>query len=92
MENLEGGNPVWFDHAFVYALDSNTIGISGENIKEWSEISCLKTEIPLKFEDKAVLFDLPENLRRFYQMDHKHHTVSISGNNILITISGDIVE
>ena len=39
-ELLKTGNPLSGQNAFAYALDSSTIGISGEEMPEWSDISC----------------------------------------------------
>ena len=36
--------------------------------------------------------EIPEKFWRFYKLDRKHRAVSINGNNLLITVSGDIVE
>jgi len=89
---LTTGNPLWDQNAFIYALDSSTIGISGKEIPEWKEISCFQERIPLKKERAKIELGIPESFMRFYNMEKKHRTVSINGNNILITISGDIVE
>jgi hypothetical protein len=89
---LKIGNPLWDRSAFVYALDSSTIGISGKEMPEWKEISCLLEEIPLKKEGDKIGLHIPEKFSRFYNMERKHRIVSLNGNNILITISGDIIE
>jgi hypothetical protein len=89
---LKTGNPLWDQSAFVYALDSSTIGISGEEMPEWKEISRFQKEIPLKKEREKIELLVPEEFLRFYNMERKHRVVSISGNAILVTVSGDIVE
>lgn len=89
---LKIGNPLWDQNAFIYALDSSTIGISGKEIPEWKEISCFHERIPLKKETEKIALGIPESFMRFYNMKKKHRIVSINGNNILITISGDIIE
>jgi hypothetical protein len=92
LQLLKIGNPLWDQSAFIYALDSTTIGISGKEMPEWKEISCLLEEIPLRKEGEKIELRIPETFSRFYNMERKHRVVSINGNNILITISGDIVE
>ncbi len=89
---LKVGNPLWDKDAFIYALDSSTIGVSGKEMQSWKKISCFQQMIPLKKEKGKVEICLPESFQRFYNMERKHRIVSLNGNNILITISGDIVE
>jgi len=91
-ELLRTSNPIWNEHAFVYALDSSTIGISGREIPEWEEISCFLEKIPIKKMDGKVVVQIPEKFWRFYNLERKHRVVSINGNNLLITVSGDIIE
>jgi hypothetical protein len=35
---------------------------------------------------------IPEKIKRFYEWEQKHRVVSINGNALLITISGNIIE
>jgi len=92
IELLHTSNPVWSEHAFVYALDNSTIGISGREMREWEETSCFLEKIPLKETNGKMVVEIPEKFWRFYNLDRKHRVVSINGNNLLITVSGDIVE
>lgn len=89
---LDVGNPTWLDSAFIYALDSSTIGISGHEMPEWGEISCFQEQISLERQDEKVRIEIPEKIKRFYDWDKKHRVVSVNGNNILITISGNLIE
>jgi len=91
-ELLHKDNPVWSEHAFVYALDNSTIGISGRETSEWKEISCFLEKIPIKETDGKMVLQIPERFWRFYNLERKHRVVSVNGNNLLITVSGDIVE
>jgi len=91
-ELLRRGNPLWSENAFVYALDSSTIGISGRKMPEWKETSCFSERTPIKETDGKISIQLPEKLWRFYNLERKHRTVTINGDNLLITVSGDIVE
>lgn len=92
VELLKTENPLWDQNAFIYALDSSTIGISGREIHEWKEVSCFLEKIPLKKEKDKIKLDIPDKFLRFYNIERKHRIVSLNGNNILITISGDIIE
>ena len=91
-ELLRTANPAWKEYAFVYALDSSTIGISGYQTPEWEETSCFLEKIPIKETNKKMILQIPDKFWRFYNLERKHRVVSINGNNILITVSGDIVE
>ena len=91
---LDTSNPVWQREAFVYALDHVNIGISGQESPEWNEISCFKSRIPIEKNSARACISLriPETFVTFYHLNEKHRTVSVNGNNILITVSGDIIE
>jgi hypothetical protein len=90
---LEIGNPTWNGQAFFYALDSSTIGVSGYEMVEWKEISCLIEDVPIaRNEEGKISFRIPEKFWRFYNLDRKHRVVSINGNNLLVTVAGDIIE
>ncbi len=89
---LELSNPVWTDQAFFYALDNTTIGISGSKIEEWKEISQFHEQIPLQKTGSKIILQIPETFWKFYHLDKKHRVVSINGNNLLVTVAGDIVE
>jgi hypothetical protein len=89
---LKTSNPLWDEYAFVYALDSSTIGISGREIPEWEEISCFLEKIPIQTAEGKMVLKIPEKFWRFYNMERKYRVVSINGNNILITISGNIID
>jgi hypothetical protein len=91
-ELLEAVNPAWNEYAYVYALDNSTIGISGKEMPEWEEISCFLEKIPIKKGENKISLKIPEKFWRFYNMERKHSVVSINGNNILITIAGNIIE
>jgi hypothetical protein len=92
MDLLRAGNPIWSESAFVYALDSSTIGISGEEMPEWEEISCFSKKIPIRKSAETAVLQLPEKIVRFYNMERRHRVVSVNGNTILVTVSGEIVE
>jgi len=91
-EVLERGNPEWRGRAFFYALDSSTIGVSGYELPEWKEIAIFVEDSPIMEREGKVILKIPEKLYRFYGLERKHRVVSKSGNNLLITISGEIIE
>lgn len=89
---LQIGNGNWLDYAFVYALDSTTIGIAGHEMPEWKEIACHTEKIPIKKQEEKIILQIPEKLSCFYNIKRRHRAASVNGNAVLITISGTIVE
>lgn len=89
---LEIHNPIWTNSAFMYALDSETIGVTGRRFRTWGDISRFMKEIPLRQDDEYIVFEFPEEFRSFYQLDRKHRVVSINANNVIINTSGNIIE
>jgi hypothetical protein len=88
---LQVDNQTWLDSAFVYALDSSTIGIAGHKILEWNENACFTEKPQIKNDKEKIILQIPEKFSRFYNLERKH-IVSVNGNTILITISGNIIE
>ena len=85
-------NGEWLDRAFVYALDSTTIGIAGYEIPEWKESAAFTEEIPVRREKKKMVLKIPEKFSRFYGIGKRHTAASVNGNAVLITISGNILK
>ena len=92
MELLKAVNPLWDRNAFAYALDSSTIGISGKEMPEWSEISCFQEKLTVRRVDGKLVLQIPETFKRFYGLERRHRVISVNGNNLLVTVSGEIVE
>ena len=91
-KKLERGNPLWGREATFYALDLFTIGVAGRNIEEWNQISVFSESVPLTHEGGMVSFKIPEKFYTFYQLHQKHSVLTINSNNLLITVSGDIID
>lgn len=93
---LKTANPsarsLWQKEAFIYALDNVTIGISGCEIPDWSEIACFNSRIPISRTDGKVSLRIPEKFVNFYNLEKKHRVVFLNGNNLLVTVSGEIIE
>jgi hypothetical protein len=64
-------NQMWLDCAFVYALDSATIGIAGHEMPEWNEIFCFIEKIPITKDKEKIILQIPEKFSRFYNIDRK---------------------
>jgi hypothetical protein len=88
---LQIENRKWLDCAFVYALDSTTIGIAGTEMPEWKETACFTETTPIKKDKENIVLQIPEKFNRFYNIAKKHKVVTVNGNAILITITGNII-
>jgi hypothetical protein len=88
---LQFENGEWQECAFVYALDSTTIGIAGREIQEWKEYACFTETTPIKKQGQTIVLQIPEKFVGFYSIEKKHKAVSVNGNIILITITGNII-
>ena len=62
---LHVGNPTWLDSAFIYALDSTTIGVSGHEMPEWAETN------PHKKRQRQTRFRNPRKLQKILQHRQK---------------------
>jgi hypothetical protein len=89
---LQFENEQWSDRAFVYALDSTTIGIAGSQMPEWKENACFKETIHIKKQAETIVLQIPEKFGSFYNIQRKHKTISVNGNTLLITISGNLIQ
>jgi len=49
-------------------------------------------EIPIRKDEEKIVLQIPEKFSRFYNIERKHKAVSVNGNNILVTISGNIID
>jgi AbrB family looped-hinge helix DNA binding protein len=85
-------NGDWQKRAYVYALDSTTIGITGSQIPEWKEFACFTDTTPIKLQGELIVLQIPEKFSNFYKIERKHKATSVGSNRILITISGNLIE
>lgn len=88
---LQFENGTWLGSAFVYALDCTTIGIAGREMPEWKETACFTETTPIKKDKENIVLQIPEKFNRFYNLERKHKAVTVNGNAILITITGNII-
>ncbi len=89
---LQFENGEWLDYAFIYALDSTTIGVAGCEIPRWKDSAAFTAEIQVKRQNGKIVLKIPEKFSRFYGIGRRHTATSVNGNAILISISGNIVE
>jgi hypothetical protein len=85
------GNPHWTNEAFLYALDNVTIGISNMPNVEWKKEACFTESVDLRRCGEKISLSLPERFSKFYHLNEKHKSVALNGNDILVTVSGDII-
>ena len=89
---LKVGNPTWQSAAYLYGLDSNTIGISGKVNKNWETFAPMKDRVKLESARRSLALELPQEFMRFYRIESRHVVKTINGNDILLTVSGNVVE
>lgn len=89
---LRTGNPSWSSTAYLYALDSNTIGVAGGPLRIWREIARFISKVPVRREGGRIRFTITQDFVRFYHLENRFFTKTINANNILIHIAGPIVE
>lgn len=85
-------NPHWKNDAFLYALDNVTVGISGGPNADWKDEAFFTERVNLERRREKISLNFPERFPKFYHLDEKHKTVALNGDNILVTVSGDIIE
>ena len=89
---LTFGNPRWQEDAFFYALDDSTIGVSGSRVEEWEEVAGFKSKASVRRHGEEIFLTIPESFVEFYNLDRKVYLTGITGNNLFITISGEIIK
>ena len=89
---LEKGSKVWGNSAIVYALDSETIGVSGGFNEDWERKASFRNRAPITREGDNLKISLPDNVKSFYKLDHRQIDVKIESSNIVIITSGKIIE
>lgn len=88
---LRRGNPMWLSTAYFYALDSETMGITGGEFDPWDRIARFKNVGLIEYREGQAIIELPDDLKGFYNLERKHFSVSLNANNILVTVTGKIV-
>jgi len=81
-------NDCWSDHAFLYALDRLTLGISANRERKWQESSLLETKVQLRRGEKTTVVELPENIYHFYHLNMNDYGISTFAkeDKILVTV------
>jgi hypothetical protein len=93
VEILEKGSKVWGNSAIDYALDSETIGVSGGFNEDWERKASFRNRALVTRDGDNLKIDLPDNVKSFYKLDNKQIDVRIESSNIVIIItSSKIVE
>jgi hypothetical protein len=78
----------WGHHAFLYALDRLTFGISADCERKWNESSLVEARVQLRRVEKTTFVELPENVYNFYLLNMTEYYVSASTkrDKILVTV------
>jgi len=76
--------------AFIYALNDESIGVSGEPVPEW-EANCLwREEAKVDRESTGLLVRLPEKVASFYQIQKREVMQVFLNDKTLLTVIGTI--
>lgn len=86
------GGENWGNSAIVYALDSETIGVSGKFNENWERKASFRNRAPVTREGDNIKIILPDEVKSFYKLDGKEVDVKIEESNIVIITSGKIVK
>lgn len=89
---LHMSNPAWKHQAIFYALDSLSIGITGERYPEWEKGARFKEKIKPHYRKGNISLKIPQTFVEFYGLENKHVTKSVADNHVLLTIDGNIVK
>lgn len=78
----------WGHHAFLYALDRLTLGISADRERKWNESSLVEARVQLRRVEKTTIVELPENVYNFYLLNMTEYDISASPkrDKILMTV------
>lgn len=89
---LEENSRAWGNSAIVYALDSDTIGVSSDFDENWERKASFRNRAPVTRDGENLKIDLPDNVKNFYKLGNKHIDILIESSNIVLITSGKIVE
>lgn len=82
----------WGNSAIVYALDSETIGVSSKFNEQWERKASFRNRAPVTREGDNLKIVLPDEVKSFYKLEGKDIDVKIESSNVVIITSGKIVE
>lgn len=72
----------------MYALDSNTIGITKIPASDWRRVALYRRILFVGHKGDYWLIKLPKRVARFYQIGkNSKKSASISGGRVLVTIT-----
>ena len=91
MKSIKLGNPIWKDHAFFYALDNLSFGVTGERFPDWLKNAAFQAKVKPHHVQKSIRLSIPRRFQEFYHLKNNHTTVTLSDNNVLVTITGRII-
>jgi hypothetical protein len=91
LKSIKVGNPVWKDHAFFYALDNLSFGVTGERFSEWLKSAAFQAKVKPRLLGKLIRVSIPKRFQEFYHLEHNDTTVTVSDNNVLVTITGRVI-
>ena len=79
-------NPTW-QNAYVYPLNSESIGIAGEPVPEWDAMTKPIIE-KVRQREGELKVALPRSLYEFYRLDEKETMLAFVNNKAILTVTG----
>ena len=89
---LESGAKVWGNSAIVYALDSETIGVSGGFNEKWERKASFRDRAPVIRNGEDLKIELPDKVKSFYKLENKQVDVKVESSNVVIYTSDKVVK
>jgi hypothetical protein len=86
------GNPAWKDSAYFYALDNLSFGVTRKPFRDWENAAGFKAKVRPVSERNRLILIVPKKFEEFYHLSDKHLTKTVADNNVLVTITGTVIE
>jgi len=87
---LEISNSLWSTEAHFFGLDSDTIGITGEEYAPWKH-SRYRQKAMVKDDGDDISISFPTEFQAFYNLPTKHFSISVNSNRVILTINGYLI-
>ena len=87
---LEISNSLWSTEAHFYGLDSDTIGITGEDYEPWKQAR-YRHKVVITDDGDEISLSIPTEFQEFYNLSTKHYSISVNSNRVTLTINGNLV-
>lgn len=87
---LELEDSIWSREAHFYGLDSDTIGVTGEEYEPWNQAR-YRQKVMIKPDGDELSINIPPEFQEFYNLSSKHYSISVNSNRVMLTINGNLI-